>query len=109
MGEQFESNDIIGGMVLNLKPQFDKIAIWITNSLDNEGVAKVRADILKFLQIEDSEIEYDVFKDMMDKNKKGPKANITKRGTRGRGARGGRGGEYSTNNNFNRAEFTKAE
>ena len=49
MGEQFESNDLIGGMVLNLKPQFDKIAIWITNSLDTDGVAKIRSDIVKFL------------------------------------------------------------
>ena len=64
MGEQFETNDLIGGMVLNLKPQFDKIAIWITNSLDTEGIAKIKSDILKFLADSDIELEYSVFKDM---------------------------------------------
>lgn len=76
MGEQFESNDIIGGMVLNLKPQFDKIAIWITNSKDTEGIAKIRAEIAQFLEMEDSEIEYDVFKEILDKSKWNPKANV---------------------------------
>jgi len=96
-------------MVLNLKPNFDKIAIWVTNSQDKEAVNQIRADIVKFLQIEDIEIEYDIFKEIMEKNKNAPRANFNKRGGRGRGGRGGRGGEYSYNNDFNRAEFKKTE
>ena len=104
MGEQFEANDLIGGMVLNLKPQFDKIAIWITNSEDTEGVAKIKKDIIKFLQIEDNDdLEYSVFKEITAQSK--VKRSDAKRGNRGRGGRGGRGGQHD--NNFNRGEFTK--
>jgi len=34
IGEQFESENIVAGLVLNLKPQFDKIAIWLKDGSD---------------------------------------------------------------------------
>jgi hypothetical protein len=32
LGEQFEASDFVVGMVLKLKPQFDKIDIWLRDS-----------------------------------------------------------------------------
>ena len=92
----------MAGLVLNLKPQFDKIAVWITNSLDTAGVATVKTDLATFLQIEESEIEYEVFKEVVaakaaKKENPGKFDNKTKKFVNGK-----KGGP--DNNNFKRSE-----
>ena len=46
VGEQFPE-DFVAGMVLNLKPQFDKIGIWITDCNNEKAIAQLKADIIK--------------------------------------------------------------
>lgn len=46
IGEQLPEK-IIAGLILNLKPQFDKISLWISDSRDEKVVAQLKADILK--------------------------------------------------------------
>jgi|TARA_B110000305_G_C18867632_1_gene371651 hypothetical protein len=33
---------MVAGIVLNLKTKFDKIAVWVKNSEDEEGVEQVK-------------------------------------------------------------------
>ena len=60
IGEQFPEN-LVAGLVLNLKPQFDKIAVWITDSNNETSIAQVKAVIIEVTQVEEKEIEYEVF------------------------------------------------
>jgi translation initiation factor 4E len=69
IGEQFPEN-LVAGLVMNLKPQFDKIAVWITDSNNEAGIAQLKKDILQITQIDEKEIEYEVFKDVLAKPKK---------------------------------------
>lgn len=66
IGEQFPEN-LVAGLVMNLKPQFDKIAVWIIDSNRESDVAQLKADILKITQIDEKEVEYEVFKAVKDK------------------------------------------
>ena len=66
IGEQFPE-DLVAGLVMNLKPQFDKIAVWIIDSNRESDIAQLKADILKITQIDEKEIEYEVFKVVKDK------------------------------------------
>lgn len=66
IGEQFESENIVAGLVLNLKPQFDKIAIWLKDGSDAVQVAKVKSDVCNILNNKGIELEYDVFKEKRD-------------------------------------------
>jgi translation initiation factor 4E len=66
IGEQMPEG-LVAGVVLNLKPQFDKIAVWITDCNDEKKIAQLKADILKVTQIEEKEIEYEIFKEVRDK------------------------------------------
>lgn len=106
LGEQFTSETLVGGLVLNLKPQFDKIAVWITNSKDTEGVAQTKKEIIDILQVDEKEIEYSVFKELATqeaqqrdqpqregKQEGAPTRKFTRGGNRGR-----------DNNNFFRNE-----
>lgn len=62
IGEQIGTkSQMIAGLVLNLKPQFDKIGIWFTDCEDQDEIAKIKEDIVAILQIEEKELEYDVF------------------------------------------------
>ena len=63
LGEQFEAENFVVGMVLKLKPQFDKIDIWLRDSNKKQDVESVKADLLRILQIEESELDYMVFKE----------------------------------------------
>jgi len=54
-------------MVMKLKPQWDKISIWMNNSAKTEAVAQVRAQIVSMLGIPDKDVEYMVFKDELNK------------------------------------------
>lgn len=56
----------MAGMVLNLKPQFDKIAIWLTDSTNQEKVDQLKKDIINTLNITEKELQYDVFKEQRD-------------------------------------------
>lgn len=64
MGEQFEAEDFVVGMVLKLRPQFDKIDIWMRDAGRTEAIAAIKADIVKLLQIGEGELEYAVFKEV---------------------------------------------
>ena len=66
IGEQLPEN-LVAGLVMNLKPAFDKISVWITDCTNESGVAQLKADILKITQIEEKEIEYEVFKEVKEK------------------------------------------
>jgi len=66
IGEQFPEH-LVAGLVLNLKPQFDKIAVWITDCNNEKAIAQVKAMIIEVTQIEEKEIEYEVFKDVKEK------------------------------------------
>ena len=83
IGEQFPEN-LVAGLVMNLKPQFDKIAVWITDSSNEAGITQLKKDILKITQIDEKEVEYEVFKDVLAKPKKQFK-NSKKQGNKGRG------------------------
>ena len=80
IGEQFQSEDLIAGLVLNLKPAFDKVAIWLKDSTNEAEVAKVKDDIVKFLNDSSIELEYQVFKTVLEapKTDKGNKKKFNK-------------------------------
>ena len=43
LGEQFDAADFVVGMVLKLRPQFDKIDIWMRDATNEEGLKSVKA------------------------------------------------------------------
>jgi len=92
IGEQIGQNsELIAGLVLNLKPGFDKISLWITDSEKEEGIKYIKKDLVEILKIEDKELEYEIFRDLSKKTNKTTGPNYV---SRGRGAlRGNRGVE----------------
>lgn len=42
IGEQLGPENMVAGIVLNLKTKFDKIAVWVKNCEDEEGVEQVK-------------------------------------------------------------------
>jgi hypothetical protein len=46
IGEQMPEN-LVAGLVMNLKPQFDKIAVWITDCNNEKGIAQLKETILQ--------------------------------------------------------------
>ena len=64
MGEQFEAEDFVVGMVLKLRPQFDKIDIWMRDASQIEAIAAIKSDVAKIVQIDEAEFEYAVFKEV---------------------------------------------
>ena len=52
---------------MNLKPQFDKIAVWITDCSDQKAMAQLKKDIIEITQIDEKEIEYEIFSEVRDK------------------------------------------
>jgi len=104
IGEQIGSKtDMVAGLVLNLKPQFDKIGIWITDCEDEEEISKVKINIIEILQVNEKDIEYEVFRELSNK-----KPNFIKKSNRGgfkKHSRGGRGGVDGTE--FQRATVTE--
>ena len=51
LGEQFCKQDFIGGLVLKLKPQFDKIGIWLTNDATPEAIASIKSELARLVQV----------------------------------------------------------
>ncbi len=48
----------MAGLVLKLKPSFDKIAIWMTNGTPQAEINAVKADIIRMTQVKESDIEF---------------------------------------------------
>lgn len=46
IGEQFSEN-LVAGLVLVLKPQFDKLAVWITDSNKKEEIEVLKLKIIE--------------------------------------------------------------
>lgn len=92
IGEQVgQSSELIAGLVLNLKPQFDKISLWITDCEKEEGIKFIKNDLLEILKMEEKDLEFEIFRDLSKKTSK-PNSSNSFRG--GRGAlRGNRGVE----------------
>ena len=68
VGEQIGTkSEKIAGLVLNLKPQFDKIAIWLTDCEDADEIALGKGHILDILQVDEKELEYEVFRELSGK------------------------------------------
>lgn len=103
---------MIAGLVLNLKPQFDKIGVWFTDCEDSDEIAKIKEDLVKILQIDEKELEYDVFQEISNK-KPNPNFNKNKRGGFKKFSRGGKNDEgfdrapKTGEENWNRAEKAK--
>jgi hypothetical protein len=49
LGEQFEAEDFVVGMVLKLRPQFDKIDIWLRDADKADAIASTKADVCRIL------------------------------------------------------------
>ena len=122
IGEQLgEKSETVAGIVLNLKPQFDKIAIWLTNCDDEEEISKVKTQLVELLAVEEAGLEYQVFHDSeAQPNKDGSnrgRGGWNRGGAtdRGRGTRGGNRGGFVRNErgrgsgNFYRADLAKEE
>lgn len=70
LGEQFTEPNFVVGMILKLKPQFDKISIWLRDSTKGDAITKTRQEICTFLEVQDSDLEFMVFKEI--KNRPAP-------------------------------------
>ena len=42
IGENLGAEDLVAGLVMNLKPQSDKISIWIADSTKTEEIAQLK-------------------------------------------------------------------
>ena len=72
IGEQLGPENMVAGIVLNLKTKFDKIAVWVKNCEDEEGVEQVKQAIIACVSLPEKElaIEYEVFKKIKQANNK---------------------------------------
>jgi hypothetical protein len=71
IGEQIGQNsELIAGLVLNLKPGFDKISLWITDCEQEEAIKYIKNDLIEILKIEDKELEFEIFRDLSKKTSK---------------------------------------
>jgi hypothetical protein len=48
----------VAGLVLKLKPSFDKIAIWMTNGTPIDEINSLKADIIRITNVKESDIEF---------------------------------------------------
>ena len=94
VGEQFgKKAETLVGVVLNMKPAFDKMGLWLVNADDEGEIAHIRAMLIDTFEIADSEIEFQAFhKPKEEKKDGGDKTRGMRGGTRGftRGRGGGR-------------------
>ena len=58
LGEQFAHSQNIAGLVLKLKPTFDKIAIWLQNDHTPEIIESVKQDMIKICAVSEKDIEF---------------------------------------------------
>lgn len=105
IGEQIGTRpNMIAGLVLNLKTQFDKIGIWLTDCADKSEIDEIKATILDILQIPEKELEYEVFQEISSKRP----AQGHKSGKRGGFKKHNRGGRGGANNNDDFGGFERA-
>ena len=64
MGEQFEEENFIAGMVMKLKPQFDKISIWMVDASNEKAIKSVKEKVIELLQVEEATVEYASFESL---------------------------------------------
>ena len=46
------------GLVLNMKPNFDKFGLWLVDADDQEEIAMVKNMLIKDFEVAEKEIEY---------------------------------------------------
>lgn len=79
LGEQFENGQPIAGVVLKLKPAFDKIGIWLNNDQSPEAIEQTKKDLITLLKIKAKDIEFLDFQEQKNKPvEKRPKYNKKK-------------------------------
>ena len=62
IGEQFEAEDDIHGLVITVRPNGDTISLWNKNSRDSKVVESIRRDMVKFMSLSDEiSLEYKQF------------------------------------------------
>jgi translation initiation factor 4E len=62
IGEQFECENEITGIVISIRPNADTISIWNRNSRDSIVVERIRQDLIKFMALPNEiKMEYEVF------------------------------------------------
>lgn len=67
LGEQFEEPNFVMGMVLKLRPMFDKIDIWLNNCENEAAIKSLKASLLEILQVNENELEFEVFAEAKQK------------------------------------------
>ena len=75
LGEQFTEENFVVGMVLKLRPMYDKIDIWIRDSTKADKIASTKSDVARMIQVPESELEYEVFKEIQAKDAEKKKFN----------------------------------
>ena len=62
IGEQFECEHEINGVVISIRGNGDTISIWNKNGRDTATVDKIRADLVRVLNLSDDiKIDYEPF------------------------------------------------
>uniref|UniRef100_A0A7S3CUR1 Eukaryotic translation initiation factor 4E n=1 Tax=Strombidium rassoulzadegani TaxID=1082188 RepID=A0A7S3CUR1_9SPIT len=61
IGENLGEENLVAGIVLQLKPHQDKISVWITDSKKEEAVEKLRQQILEIIKMKDENLNYQIF------------------------------------------------
>jgi len=62
IGEQFDYENEIHGIVIVTKPNFDSISVWNKNSRDNNMVESIKSDLIRALNLpDDVKMDYQQF------------------------------------------------
>ncbi len=62
IGEQFDAENEINGIVITIRPNGDTISIWNRNGKDQVVVDRIKHDLIRLLNLpEDIKIEYELF------------------------------------------------
>ena len=49
LGEQFDQPDFVYGMIMKLKPQFDKISVWLKDSTNQDAIDTTKKQIMEII------------------------------------------------------------
>ena len=62
VGENFEDEDQVLGLVLQIKPKFNAIGIWIRDAKDPQKVQTLKQDLTKIMELQpDHSIDVEIF------------------------------------------------
>lgn len=62
IGEQFEAENEVLGLVISIKPNFDAISIWNKSGKDQAKIDTIKKDLERILDLkEDIKLEYENF------------------------------------------------